>query len=83
VLVLTLLLQDSLNEFMSMGHVVWRAVRLAIIELLSEGNPRLRDDANLRSKALIPMVGALIKFSVHKTIGKFQFLFPGKLSLSQ
>src|SRR5699024_8535272 len=46
--------QDSLNEFIAQGSVHWRAVRTAIQTLLAADNPRLREDAALRARALIP-----------------------------
>ncbi|RCI06480.1 hypothetical protein CU098_010075 [Rhizopus stolonifer] len=47
--------ESSLNKFMSLGRPVWRATRSAIQEILSKDNSKLRDDAELRKKALIPL----------------------------
>lgn len=41
---------------MSLGRAVWREVRKVITDLLSEDNPQLRDNAELRERVLIPMV---------------------------
>lgn len=43
----------ELNPFMTLGPTVWRATRRAIAALLDAGNPRLRDDAELRARALV------------------------------
>lgn len=48
----------SLNAFMALGRPAWRAVREAVSRLLLEDEPRLRDDAGLRSEALVPMAHA-------------------------
>jgi fumarylacetoacetase len=46
--------QPTLNTFMSMGPVIWQSARTAIQDLLREDNPTLRDNDELRQKALIP-----------------------------
>lgn len=46
--------RDSLNTFMSLGRETWSAVRNRLQHLLSEDEPTLRDDAQLREAALIP-----------------------------
>jgi fumarylacetoacetase len=43
----------TLNAFISLGRQVWRDTREAISQLLRHDNPVLRDDAVLRSQALI------------------------------
>ena len=45
---------DTLNSFIKLGRQVWRETRGAISLLLRHDNPVLRDDAALRSQALIP-----------------------------
>ncbi|KAG0168659.1 hypothetical protein DFQ28_004569 [Apophysomyces sp. BC1034] len=45
--------QSSLNKFMGFGRPVWRATRAAIQELLSKDQPKLRDNAEVRSVALV------------------------------
>ena len=52
-------MQDSLNEFMSLGREEWRQVREAVTSILREDNPILRDDAILRKQILIPMVRSM------------------------
>lgn len=47
--------QATLNSFMALGKPVWQEARKKISELLRADHPRLRDDAALRAKALIPM----------------------------
>ena len=45
----------SLNHFMSLGPKVWSRTRARISELLRHDNPELRDNADLRARALVPM----------------------------
>eukprot|EP00850_Spirogloea_muscicola_P008439 SM000045S16184 [mRNA] locus=s45:99299:102786:+ [translate_table: standard] len=47
--------QGSLNAFMAMGRSAWREARATIQALLSADEPRVRDDADLRARALIPL----------------------------
>lgn len=42
----------TLNAFMAAGRPAWRATRARLQALLDQGNPRLRDDAPLRRRAL-------------------------------
>ncbi|GLB49492.1 fumarylacetoacetase [Neptunitalea lumnitzerae] len=44
-----------LNEFMALGKPITNAVRLAIIDLLSESNPKLQEHTLDRKQALIPI----------------------------
>jgi fumarylacetoacetase len=46
---------SSLNRFMSLGRSAWKQVRVILQTALSEDNPLLRDDENLRKISLIPM----------------------------
>ncbi len=48
----------ALNPFMALGAEVWGATRARISALLRADAPRLRDDAALRAKALVPMAQA-------------------------
>ncbi len=48
----------ALNPFMALGPVVWTAARRRISALLQADAPRLRDDAGLRARALVPMAQA-------------------------
>jgi len=45
--------QSSLNSFMSFGKIAWRECRHIITKLLSKDEPALRDNVELRSKALL------------------------------
>lgn len=47
--------QGSINAFMALGPNVWRSTRARISALLRHDNPELRDNAELRAKALLPM----------------------------
>ena len=47
--------QPTLNRFLSLGRPAWKAVRARIAQLLSADEPLLRDDADLRQAALVPM----------------------------
>ncbi|MGY3584147.1 fumarylacetoacetase [Bradyrhizobium sp. USDA 4341] len=46
--------QPSLNAFMALGPKVWSATRARISELLSADHPELRDNRELRARALVP-----------------------------
>lgn len=43
----------TLNAFMSLGRPAWQETRTRLIEILSAQSPILRDNTELRSKALI------------------------------
>jgi fumarylacetoacetase len=45
----------NLNPFMALGPKVWSRTRARISELLRHDNPELRDNAELRARALVPM----------------------------
>jgi fumarylacetoacetase len=45
----------SLNPFMALGPQVWSRTRTRISELLRHDNPELRDNAELRARALVPL----------------------------
>jgi fumarylacetoacetase len=45
---------SSLNRFMALGRPAWREVRARLTQLLRYDEPTLRDDAALRSAALVP-----------------------------
>ncbi|SED71550.1 fumarylacetoacetase [Bradyrhizobium erythrophlei] len=47
--------QPSLNAFMALGPKVWSATRARISELLRADHPELRDNRELRARALVPM----------------------------
>jgi fumarylacetoacetase len=52
--------RPSLNGFIALGQSVWREVRASVSELLRHDSPRLRDDQNLRARALVPMAEATL-----------------------
>jgi fumarylacetoacetase len=45
----------TLNPFMALGPKVWTSTRARISELLREDHPELRDNQELRRRALVPM----------------------------
>ncbi len=45
----------TLNGFMTLGPKVWSRTRARISELLRHDNPELRDNTELRGRALVPM----------------------------
>jgi fumarylacetoacetase len=47
--------KPSLNAFMALGPKVWTKTRARISELLRHDNPELRDNAELRRHALVPL----------------------------
>ena len=53
--------QGVLNPLMALPQAVWAETRAAIADLLDAGNPRLRDDADLRARALVPQAGARMR----------------------
>jgi fumarylacetoacetase len=46
---------NSLNPFMALGPKVWSTTRARISELLRADHPELRDNQELRQRALVPM----------------------------
>jgi fumarylacetoacetase len=50
--------RPTLNPFIERGPDAWRRAREAISELLRQENARLRDDARLRARALVPQSAA-------------------------
>lgn len=51
-------LQGRLNEFMGSGQPAWRAARQQLQRLLASGEGAVRDDLELRQRAIHPAVGA-------------------------
>jgi fumarylacetoacetase len=47
--------RPALNAFMALGRAAWQEARQIIQSLLRDDNPALRDDAELRAQALIPI----------------------------
>jgi len=56
--------QASLNAFIALGQEAWRATRAQIGALLAQDNPRLRDDAALRQRALVQQSAARLHLPV-------------------
>ncbi len=50
--------RSTLNAFIERGPEVWTRARAAISDLLRHDNARLRDDAALRARALVPAAAA-------------------------
>lgn len=67
--------QPALNVFMAAGPAAWRAVRARLIELLSADTPTLRDDAALRSRALVPR--AQVQMHLPCVIGDYTDFYAG------
>ncbi len=54
--------EPALNAFMARGAPVWTSVRARLTALLSEGgDPALRDDGDLRARALVPQADATLR----------------------
>ncbi|MDE2376755.1 fumarylacetoacetase [Bradyrhizobium sp.] len=56
--------QGSVNAFMALGPKVWSSTRAKISELLRHDNPHLRDNKELRSRALVPMADAKLHLPI-------------------
>ncbi|KAL7322252.1 hypothetical protein PS15p_211899 [Mucor circinelloides] len=61
--------ESSLNTFMSLGRPVWKKTRLAIQEILSKDCSKLKDNAELVQKALIPLTS--VKMHLPAKIGDY------------
>ncbi len=57
--------EDTLNSFISQGKLVTNAVREIVSDLLREENPELRDNVELKSKALLKQSEAQMLMPVH------------------
>ena len=68
--------QPSLNAFIALGQSVWRETRASISELLRHDSPRLRDDQDLRARALVPMAEATLHLPVE--IGGYTDFYSSK-----
>jgi fumarylacetoacetase len=68
--------QSSLNAFIALGQVIWRQTRSSISELLRHDSPRLRDDQDLRARALVPMTEATLHLPVE--IGGYTDFYSSK-----
>ncbi|KAH9508265.1 hypothetical protein Btru_050668 [Bulinus truncatus] len=61
--------QSSLNSLMSLGRAAWSEARQTLQKILSESEPVLRDNAELRSRALLPQ--QLAKMHLPASIGDY------------
>ena len=55
---------STLNPFMGLGPKVWSRTRARISELLRHDNPELRDNDELRERALVPMANARLHLPI-------------------
>ncbi|MBA3531952.1 MAG: fumarylacetoacetase [Ardenticatenales bacterium] len=65
----TLFAKPTLNDFMALGRPAWRAARARLQQLLREDEPTLRDNLELRTRALRLM--AAVQFHLPATIGDY------------
>jgi fumarylacetoacetase len=56
--------QRTLNAFIALGRDVWRHVRVQVSALLAAGCDTLKNDAALRSRALVPRASATLHLPV-------------------
>ena len=68
--------RPSLNGFIALGQSVWRETRASVSELLRHDSPRLRDDQDLRARALVPMAEATLHLPVE--IGGYTDFYSSK-----
>eukprot|EP01116_Phalansterium_solitarium_P016550 TRINITY_DN3863_c0_g1_i1.p1 TRINITY_DN3863_c0_g1~~TRINITY_DN3863_c0_g1_i1.p1 ORF type:complete len:439 (-),score=122.81 TRINITY_DN3863_c0_g1_i1:215-1483(-) len=68
--------QSTLNAFMALGRPVWRETRAVLTRLLSKEEPTLRDNAELRSRALIPM--SAVEMLLPAQIGDYTDFYASK-----
>ncbi|XP_005858343.2 PREDICTED: fumarylacetoacetase, partial [Myotis brandtii] len=61
--------QPTLNNFMALGQAAWKEARAFLQNLLSASQARLRDDAELRKRALVPQ--ALATMHLPAVIGDY------------
>jgi fumarylacetoacetase len=66
----------ALNPFMALGPKVWSRTRARISELLRHDHPELRDNRELRERALVPM--ADVKLHLPITVAGFTDFYSSK-----
>src|SRR6202021_2206938 len=66
----------ALNPFMTLGPKVWSRTRARINELLRHDHPELRDNRELRERALVPM--ADVKLHLPITVAGFTYFYSSK-----
>ncbi|XP_057833472.1 fumarylacetoacetase isoform X1 [Cryptomeria japonica] len=69
-------LEGTLNAFMAMGRPAWKEARATIQKLLSADDPTLRDNAELRRKALLLM--NQVQMVLPAVIGDYTDFFSSK-----
>jgi fumarylacetoacetase len=57
--------QSTLNQFMSLGHQLWKETRARIQQLLAADTAILRDDSQLRATALLPRAECHMHLPAH------------------
>lgn len=67
---------STLNPFLAMGRPVWREVRAIVSRLLRDDQRELRDNTELRSKALVPVEAITMHMPV--TIGDYTDFYSSK-----
>jgi fumarylacetoacetase len=55
---------SSLNAFMALGPKIWSKTRVRISELLRHDHPELRDNDELRQRALVPMADVKLQLPI-------------------
>jgi fumarylacetoacetase len=55
---------SSLNPFMALGPTPWSKTRARVSELLRHDHPELRDNPELRARALVPMADARLHLPI-------------------
>ena len=68
--------RPGLRGVIALGQAVWRETRMSISELLRHDSPRLRDDQDLRARALTPMAEATLHLPVE--IGGYTDFYSSK-----
>ena len=68
--------KPALNDFIALGSTSWTTTRAQISQLLRHDHPTLRDDAALRSRALVPMSEARLHLPVR--IGGYTDFYSSK-----
>lgn len=69
-------LQDTLNEFITLGKPVWRMVRNRIADIFEENNSELRDNEDHRKNVLFPV--AEVEMQLPVFIGDYTDFYSSK-----
>jgi len=68
--------RSTLNDFIALGKSAWQSVREQLSLLLRDTEPRLRDDAALRARALVSMQKAVMHLPV--SVGGYTDFYSSK-----